>query len=164
MLVIHWTWFHPVFSFSSFKYDLFLMYVPVGSTAVAFAVSISLYYIFSNYGHARSQGGCQPAAVKSPLYMVHICKVPLRDVGDVKSRGWRKLKRDKQLRQAVTACAGGNILTVGFWIIVQYRQYGTVQYSSTFQYSSTAVVQVPYSTVQYCATVHFGTIQYSSTV
>ena len=38
-----------------------------------------------------------------------IDKVPLRDVGEVKSRGWRKLKRDTQVRQVAKACyTGGN--------------------------------------------------------
>ena len=49
------------------KHDLFLMYVPLGSTNVAFAASICLYYILGNYGHARSQGGRQPAAANPPL-------------------------------------------------------------------------------------------------
>ena len=47
------------------KHGLFLMYVPLGST-VAFTASICLCYILGNYGHARSQGGRQPAAAKPP--------------------------------------------------------------------------------------------------
>ena len=47
-----------------FKY----MYVPLGST-VAFTVSICLYYILGNYGHARSRGGRQTTATKPPLYV-----------------------------------------------------------------------------------------------
>ena len=43
-VVVHWTWFHPVFSFSSFKHDSFLMYVPLGSTAAAFTASICLQW------------------------------------------------------------------------------------------------------------------------
>ena len=61
----------PVLSFSSSKQHLLLMHVPLGST-VAFAASIYLYYVSSilgNYGHARSQGGRQPAAVRPPFYI-----------------------------------------------------------------------------------------------
>ena len=52
--------------FLSFKHDLFLMYLPLGST-VAFTASICLYYILGNYGHGRSQGRRQPAAAKPRL-------------------------------------------------------------------------------------------------
>ena len=42
-----------------------------------------------------------------PIF-IYIYNVPLRDVGDVKSRGWRKLKRDTQV--TVTAYyVGGNM-------------------------------------------------------
>ena len=34
----------------------------------AFTASICQYYILGNYGHARSQGGRQPATAKPPLY------------------------------------------------------------------------------------------------
>ena len=55
----------PVSS-SSFKHNLLLMYVPLGSTAaVAFAALIYVWYvlhILGNYGHARSQDGRHPAA------------------------------------------------------------------------------------------------------
>ena len=57
---------------SSFKHVFVLMYVPLGGT-VAFAASIYLYhasYILGNYGHARSQGGRQPAAAKPPCTML----------------------------------------------------------------------------------------------
>ena len=43
------------------------MYPLAVLTAVAFAASICLYYILGNFGHARSQGGRQPAAAKPPL-------------------------------------------------------------------------------------------------
>ena len=44
-------------------------YVPLGS-AVAFTASICLLQCtLGNYGHARSQGGRQPAAAKLPLYL-----------------------------------------------------------------------------------------------
>ena len=36
-------------------------------------------------------------------------KVPLRDLGGVKSRGCRKLKSDMQVPQAVAAYVGGNM-------------------------------------------------------
>ena len=64
---------------SLFEQNLLLMHVPFGST-VAFAAPIYLYiyvsYILGNYGHAWSQGGCQPAAVK-PLWnmYMHRCNV-----------------------------------------------------------------------------------------
>ena len=41
-------------SFSSFKHDLVVMHVPLGSTVV-FTASICLH-ILGNYGYARSQG------------------------------------------------------------------------------------------------------------
>ena len=47
----------------------FILDVSLGSTVVAFAVSIRPYYILGNYGDARSQGGRQPASAKSPLYI-----------------------------------------------------------------------------------------------
>ena len=46
-------------------------HVPLGST-VACTATICLDYILGNYGHARSQGGRQPAAAKAPL--VHMIK------------------------------------------------------------------------------------------
>ena len=55
----------PVFSFCSLKRDLFLM-VPLGSTASHLRPRFA--YILGNYGHARSQGGRQPAAGKPALY------------------------------------------------------------------------------------------------
>ena len=54
----------PVFYFSSFKQDLFLM-VPLGSTVSHLWLRYA--YILDNYGHVRSQGGRHPAAAKSPL-------------------------------------------------------------------------------------------------
>ena len=72
MLVVRWIWVHPAFSFLSFKHDIFVMYVPLGSTIintsyqklpfasiVAFSALICLYYILGNNRHARSQGGRQ---------------------------------------------------------------------------------------------------------
>ena len=44
------------------------MNIPLGSI-VAFTASICLYYILANHGHARSQGGRQPAAPIPPVYM-----------------------------------------------------------------------------------------------
>ena len=44
----------PVFSFFSFKRDVFLM-APLGSTAVSH-LRPRFAYILGNYGHARSQG------------------------------------------------------------------------------------------------------------
>ena len=44
-------------------------HVPLGST-VACTATICLDYILGNYGHARSQGGRQPAAPNPPLYQV----------------------------------------------------------------------------------------------
>ena len=50
--------------------------------------------ILENYGHARSQGGRQAAAAKSPWYaFIHVCKLPLQDVVGLKSRGCRTYKR-----------------------------------------------------------------------
>ena len=60
----------PPSVFFLFKYDLFSMYAPLGS-AVALSASICLYYLLGNYGHARSQGGRQPAAVKPRLYLTN---------------------------------------------------------------------------------------------
>ena len=57
----------PVFYFSSFIRDLFLM-VPLGSAAVSH-LRPRFAYILGNYGHARSQGGRQPVAAKPPLYI-----------------------------------------------------------------------------------------------
>ena len=53
----------PVFFFSSFKRDFFLMY----PLAVLSHLRPRFAYILGNYGHARSQGGRQPAAAKPPL-------------------------------------------------------------------------------------------------
>ena len=50
--------------FLSWKTIIFI--VPLGCS-VAFTASICLYYILGNYGHAWSQGGRQPAALKPPL-------------------------------------------------------------------------------------------------
>ena len=54
-----------VFSCSSFKRDLLVM-VPLGSTVSHLRPTISC--VLGDYGHARSQGGHQPAAAKLPLY------------------------------------------------------------------------------------------------
>ena len=62
LLLVHSIWFHPRFSCSVFKHDIFLMYIPLGS-AVASTASVRLYYILDSYGHARSQGGHQWCAV-----------------------------------------------------------------------------------------------------
>ena len=61
----------PVFSFSSFKSDIHIFDLPLGSTAVSHLRS-RFAYILGNCGHARSQGGRQPAVAKPPLYTVHI--------------------------------------------------------------------------------------------
>ena len=45
-------------SFSSFKHDVPLIYVPVGSTVV-FTASLCLHSILGNCGHTRSQGGSE---------------------------------------------------------------------------------------------------------
>ena len=50
----------PVFPFSSFKRDLFLMY----SLAVLSHLRRRFAYILGNYGHALSQGGRQSTAAK----------------------------------------------------------------------------------------------------
>ena len=42
--------------------------VPLGSTVAFTASTCLLYYIRGNYGYARSQGGRQPTAAKTPLY------------------------------------------------------------------------------------------------
>ena len=63
----------PVFSLYSFRTRL-MFNISLGSTAVSH-LRPRFAYILSNYGHARSQGGCQPAASKPPLvyqYIVHI--------------------------------------------------------------------------------------------
>ena len=67
-MLVDWISFHPVFPFYSFQYDAFLMYVPLGST-VAFTAPTCLRYILGKHGCARNQGGCQPAAAKSPLVL-----------------------------------------------------------------------------------------------
>ena len=64
----------PVFYFSSFKHDLGLMYVPLGST-VAFTASICLYYILGNFGHARSQGGVSPPRRSPPCIYIDILPI-----------------------------------------------------------------------------------------
>ena len=43
-----------------------IFYVPLGSTVSHLRPRFA--YILGNYGHARSQGGRQPAAAKPPLY------------------------------------------------------------------------------------------------
>ena len=72
-------------SFSWFKNDFFLMYIPLGSTAVACTASIlPIQYVVHTilvysslviYGHARSQSGRQPAAAKLPLYILVIIRI-----------------------------------------------------------------------------------------
>ena len=59
----------PVFSFSSFKRDFFLM-VPVGSTVSNWRPRVSP--ILGSYGHARRQGGRQPAAANPPYIYINI--------------------------------------------------------------------------------------------
>ena len=59
----------PVFSFSSFKLDFFLM-VPLGSTVSNLRPRFAP--ILGSYGHARSQGGHQPAAAKPPCVYIYI--------------------------------------------------------------------------------------------
>ena len=57
----------PVFSFSSFKRDLFLM---VPFLAVLSHLRPRFAYITGKYGHARSQDERQPAAAKPLLYNI----------------------------------------------------------------------------------------------
>ena len=54
----------PVLSFPSFKRDLFSMY---RLAVLCVACTSRFAYIISNCGHARSQGGHQPAAVNPRL-------------------------------------------------------------------------------------------------
>ena len=54
----------PVFSFSSFKSDIFFM-CPLA--VLCRILRPRFAGILGNCGHARSQGGRQPAAVKLPL-------------------------------------------------------------------------------------------------
>ena len=55
----------PSVSFLFIQRDLFLV-VPLGSTVSHLRPRFA--YILGNCGHARSQGGRQPAAAKPPLY------------------------------------------------------------------------------------------------
>ena len=55
-------------------------------SVVAFTASICPYYIFGNYGHARSQGGRQPAAAKPPVYNIGICNERCASVTAVSER------------------------------------------------------------------------------
>ena len=61
-----------VFSSASFTRDFFLI-VPLGSTLSHLRPPLA--YILGNYGHARSQGGCQPTAAKPPLHDTIIYQV-----------------------------------------------------------------------------------------
>ena len=58
LLLVHWIWSHPRFSSSSFRHDLFLLYVPLGST-VAFTASICQYYTSENVGVRGAKAGVQ---------------------------------------------------------------------------------------------------------
>ena len=53
----------PVFSFSSCKQDLFVVY----SSAVLLILPPRFAYVLGKYGHARSHGERQPAAAKPPF-------------------------------------------------------------------------------------------------
>ena len=57
----------PVFYLSSFEHDFFFR-VPLGSNLSHFRPRFA--NILGIYGHARSQGGRQPAAANPPLYPV----------------------------------------------------------------------------------------------
>ena len=57
----------PVFSFPSFKLDLFLM-VLLGSTVSHLRPRFA--YILGNYGYARSQGGRQQAPLVYPYQII----------------------------------------------------------------------------------------------
>ena len=62
LLLIHWIWLHPKFSFFFLETRYILniyIYIPLGS-AVAFTASVCLYYVLGSYRHVRSQGGCEP--------------------------------------------------------------------------------------------------------
>ena len=65
-----------VLPFSSFKRDYFF-YVPLGSTSVS-PLRPRLSHILGNCGHARSQGGRQPGAAKTPCITYIILEVPGR--------------------------------------------------------------------------------------
>ena len=59
-----------MFSSSSSKHDIFLMYPLAVPRTVSIYLRIILQYIshiLENYGHARSQGGRHPVAAKPPL-------------------------------------------------------------------------------------------------
>ena len=59
----------PVFSFSSLKHGLLLMYfLAVLSHLRPRFAYITTHYILGNDGHALSQGGRHPTAAKPPLY------------------------------------------------------------------------------------------------
>ena len=55
----------PVFSFSSFKRDLFLLY----PLAVLSRLRPRFAYILGNYGHERSQGGVSPPRRSPPCIL-----------------------------------------------------------------------------------------------
>ena len=55
------------FCFSSFK----RFYVPLGSTTVVSHLRSRFAYILGDCGHARSQGGRQPAAAKPRWYIIY---------------------------------------------------------------------------------------------
>ena len=61
----------PVFSLSPFKHVLFSMcpLAVLSHVRPRFTYNTSFSYILGNYGHARSHGGRQPAAVKPVLYV-----------------------------------------------------------------------------------------------
>ena len=56
---------------SSFKHDIFIMYVPLGST-VAFSASICLYYILGSYGMRGAKTGVIPPRRSPPCTRYHI--------------------------------------------------------------------------------------------
>ena len=62
----------PAFSVSSFKCDFFFM-VPLGSTVPHLRPRFA--YILGNFGHARSQGGRQPAAENTLLYYIYTVSI-----------------------------------------------------------------------------------------
>ena len=92
----------PVFSFSSFKRDLFIVCTPWQYYRIC---GLDLP-TSCHYGHARSQGGRQLAAAKPPLYTVFDCTPTCSVTMLVASRS----NRSKYCSASERHCWGGFVL------------------------------------------------------
>ena len=138
--------------------------VCVGACPVAHAgACMDMHFLSKGFRSKADINACRALAgartyvhksiVENKLYLDQ-ADFPLRDVGNAKSRGWRKLKRDTQVAQAVTTCL--------CWR--KHEASAALSLYSTVQYSAIPYVQysaIPYRTVKY-STVQDSTLQYSA--